>query len=402
MNAPDDRKPIIDVLIDRERVRGATRMFLDGKDAASITEDEARLVVQQVELYITDSAKGGKRKLTRKDIARAIGVSPGVVSEVLSDEGPSSYRGDWRSIVLHLDRWLDQQTRSDLSPSGTTFVWTSVAREIETVARLVQQLRKIGLVYGPDTPGIGKTLALEALNRVLPGSMLITVEKVHANPTGLLRAIARALRITDGRRNATLFDRIIEKLSGTPRLLMIDQIHNLRHARDDKPFYYLTDIWDKTKSPQLWCGTADLVAYFQRGKSRGDESLAQIRSRITYVRDLMQRTRKPEDGGRGEPLVTIEQVIEMFGKNKVRITTDGIRMLWSIACQEDSGSLRTCGNLVLIATITAEQLGIKWIDARLLKAALRDSVQSETFDKIISDSAEFLADGGGGGARRVG
>jgi hypothetical protein len=118
----------------------------------------------------------------------------------------------------------------------------------------VTQLRKIGLVYGPDTPGIGKTMALEALNQVLPGSVLITIEKVHANPTGLLRAIARALRITDGKRNATLYDRIVEKLSGTPRLLMIDQIHNLRHAKDDKPFYYLTDSGTERRARSCGAG----------------------------------------------------------------------------------------------------------------------------------------------------
>jgi DNA transposition AAA+ family ATPase len=385
MSAQDPQqqgKPIIDVLIDRQRVIGATRMFIDGKDAASITEEEARLVIQQVELY----AKSKKPPVSRKDIARAIGVSPPTMSEVLS----MSYRGDWRSVILHLDRWLDQQAKADAAPQVSQFCWTSVAREIETVARLVQQLRKIGLVYGPDTAGIGKTLAMEALNRVLPGSVLITVEKAHASPTGLLRAIAGGLRINSGKSNPWLFDKIAEKLSGTPRLLMIDQVHNLRNAKNDKALFYLTDLWDRTKSPQLWCGTADLVAYLQREKARGNETLAQIRSRITYVRDLMQRTREPEHGGRGEPLVTLDQMIEMFGKNKIRITTDGIRMLWSVACLPDDGALRTCTNLVLIATIVAEQQGIKQIDARLLKAALRDSVQSETFNRIVADSNEFL------------
>jgi hypothetical protein len=379
MNAPQN-KPIIDVLIDRERVIGATRMFLDGKDAATITAEESKLVIQQVELYIKE------RRLSRKEVARAIGYSPGVISEVLSGD----YKGDWRSVILDLDRWLDQQAKSDSAPTGTQFVWTEVAREIETVARLVGQLRKIGLVYGPDTPGIGKTMALQALNQVIPGSVLITIDKVHANPTGLLRAIAGGLRIQISKGNRWLYDRIVEKLRGTPRLLMIDQIHNLRHAKDDKPFYYLTDLWDRTQSPQLWCGTADLAAYFRRGKARGDESLAQIASRITYVRDLMQRTNSEKDGGRGEPLITVEKVREAFGKNKIRLSADAVRYLWALACVPDSGSMRTCSNMVLIATITAEQLGLAIIDVKLLKAALRDSVQSETFQSLSAETADFL------------
>jgi hypothetical protein len=381
-------KPVIEVLIDRERVIGATRMFTDGKDAASITEEEAKLVIQQVELYLQSkrAAKTGQPELSRKDVARAIGVSAGVVSEVLK----MTYKGDWRTVILHLDRWLDLQLKTDAAPTATPFVWTEVAREIETVARLVTQLRKIGLVYGPDTPGIGKTMCLEALNQVLPGSVLITCDKAHANPTGILRSIARALRAGDTGTNRMIYDRIVAKLSQTPRLLMVDQIHNLRHATDDKPFYYLTDLWDRTRAPQLWCGTADLVGYLRRGKARGDESLAQIASRVTYVRDLMQRTMNENDGGRGEPLVSLQSVIEMFGKNKIRIAADAARFLWALACIPDSGSLRCCTNLVQIATITAEQLGLTLIDTRLLKAALRDSVQGETFSSLVQATGDFL------------
>jgi hypothetical protein len=252
-------------------------MFLDGKDAASITEDEAKLVIQQVELYLKQQG----RSRARTSPARSA-VSPGVISEVLA----MKYRATGAAMILHLDRWLDQQAKATTRHRARTFIWTVGRPEIETVARLVTQLRKIGLVYGPDTPGIGKTMALQALNQVLPGSLLITIDKVHANPTGLLRAIARALRITDGKRNATLYDRIVEKLSGTPRLLMIDQIHNLRHAKDDKPFYYLTDLWDRTKSAAAVVRDGGPGGVLQRGQgaratSRSRRSPAASRTSAT-------------------------------------------------------------------------------------------------------------------------
>jgi DNA transposition AAA+ family ATPase len=375
----NDSKPIIETLIERERIRGATRMFAEGTDAATVTEDKARLVAHDVETYIAAA------KMSRKDVAREIGVTPGVVSEVLAFK----YRGDWRSIILDLDRWLEGRLKADSSPtSGTTFVWTSVAEEIRTVAQLVTQTRKIGLVYGPNTSGIGKSLALQAVHQETPGSFLITIEKVEASPTGLIRAIARALRLSDTGRNTALYAKIKEKLAGTSRLMMVDQIHNLRTSRarsdTDKAFYILADLHDATRSPQLWCGTADLVAYFRRGQNR-DESLAQIRRRITYVRDLMQRTGEQKDGGRGEPLYTIEQIRQVFAKNKIRLTSDATHFLWRLACIPDSGALGTCSNLVLIATIVAEQRGLTSIDAKLLRAALRDSVQPETFDTLSAE-----------------
>ena len=358
-------------------------MFPEGTDASAVTEERAREVVHDVEVYCTAC----KPKLSGKDLAREIGTSATTLSEVLNFK----YKGDWRSVVLDLDRWLEQRYKADKAPGGRPeFVLTSVADEIRTVATLVMQTRKIGLVYGPNTSGIGKTMALQALYQELPGSMLVTIEKVEASPTGLIRAIARALRISDTGRNTTLYGRIKEKLSGTSRLLMIDQIHNLRASRTrgdaDKPFYILADLFDATGSPQLWCGTADLVAYFRRGENK-DESLAQIRRRITYVRDLMQRTRDRKDGGRGEPLVTVEQVRDMFAKNKVRLTADASRFLWKLACIPDSGGLGTCANLVLIATIVAEERKLTLIDERLLKAALRDSVQPGTFDTLTTEIA---------------
>jgi len=367
----DQHQPIIDTLIERERIRGATRMFAEGTEATTVTEDKARQVAHDVECYI--KATG----ISRKDVAREIGKTAGVISEVLAFK----YAGDWRSVILDLDRWLETRYKSDNAPGRSTFVWTSVAREIQTVAALVTQTRKIGLVYGPDTSGIGKTMALQAVHQETPGSAMITVEKAEANPTGLMRAIARALRISDTGKTATIYGKVKERLVGTSRLLIIDQIHNLRSNRNrgdaDKAFYVLADLFDQTGAPQLWCGTADLVAYFRRGQNK-DESLAQIRRRITYVRDLMQRTRDGREGGRGEPLYDIDDIRKAFARNKIRLTPDAERFLWKLACIPDSGALGTCANLVLIATIVAEQRGLKSIDEKLLRAALRDTVQPAT------------------------
>lgn len=376
MNEP---RPIIETLIERERIRGGTRMFPEGTDATAVTEEKARQVTHDVECYLAAA------KLSRKDVARELGYSPGVISETLA----FGYKGDWRGVILDLDRWLETRYKSDVAPrGGTTFVWTAVADEIRTVASLVAQTRKIGLVYGPDTSGVGKTMALQAIHQETPGSILVTIDKVHASPTGLVKAIAAGLRVDQSGRTPVMYDKIVAKLQGTSRLLLIDQVHNLRSSRRsgevDKPFYILADLYDRTGAPQLWCGTADLVAYFRRGQNR-DESLAQIRRRITYVRDLMQRTREQRDGGRGEPLYTIEDVRKAFGRNKIRLTAEAERFLWRLACIPDSGSLGMCANLVLIATIVAEARGLKSIDEKLLKAALRDSVQPETFDRITTE-----------------
>jgi hypothetical protein len=378
---PAAGKSNIDILLERERVRGASRMIAEGTDVEAVTDDKARVVIAQVEAFCAE------HKVSRKDLGRAIGFSASVMSEVLARK----YKGDWRPIVIQLDAWLEAEIKRRSAPATTRFVWTSVAREIQTVASLVSSLKTIGLVYGPDTSGIGKTMALQAVHAETPGSILVTVEKVEANTTGLLTAICRALRISDGHNNALLYDRIKKTLAGTPRLLIIDQIHNLRFAKGDKPLYVLADLHDATRAPQLWCGTSDMVSYLQRGQAKGDEPLAQIRRRITYVRDLMQRTYGKDRGGRDEPLYTIEEIRQVFASNKLKLTTDAVRFLWSLACLPDNGALGTCKNLVLIATILGEHMGRTSIDAPLLRASLNDSVQAPTFTRLCSEVETRMA-----------
>lgn len=368
----NDELDTMQSLKDRERMRGETRMFLEGTIAGDVTEELARQVVHHLDTYCKE------HKITNSDIARDLDCSPGVISEVKK----LKYAGDWRTKIIQIDAWLDNARNSRKIPGREPeFVETEVSREIYTIARLVIATRKIGLVYGPDSSGIGKTMTMRAIHREMPGSILITCDKIEANPTGVLRAMATELRITPAQSNRTLYARIKETLLGTSRLILIDQIHNLRNrsrVRDDKAFFILTDLWDATGAPQLWCGTADLYAYFLQGRSR-DESLAQIRRRIAFYRDLLQRTQPDGRGGKGEPLFSLESIRRAFGSNKIRLTDTGETFLMRLANIPDSGGLGTCANLLLVATIVAEEQSRDAIDAVFLAGCYRDTQKCDVF-----------------------
>ncbi len=359
-----------DQLMDNSRV--ATRIIAEGTKAADVTEAQAKRVVAAVTEYREQVA------LSVAQIAKSVGIAKSTLYQVLGWK----YAGDWRQIVIDLDRWLEDQLKADAAPKATSFVWTQVAKEIKTVADASIQLRTIGLVYGPDTSGIGKTLTLRAIEKEKPGSILVTVEKVQANTSGLLHSICQALGISAGHPNRYLFERIKTILAGTPRLLMIDQIHNLCGAKDDRPFYILADLHDATAAPQLWCGTSDIVAYLDRGQAHGKEPLAQIRRRIGIRRDLMERTRERGDGGRGEALYTIDEIRRIFASNKIRLSPDGARYLWMLATLPDAGALGTCKNIVVIATAVGEVRAAVALTAELLRAAHRELVNSRAFDAL--------------------
>ena len=360
----------IDKLGDQARVVGASRVLRDGVAADAVTAEQRAAVIAAVNDYAFDTG------ISRSAIAKSLGVSPATLGLFLK----GNYKGNVGQLSIDLDNWLESQLRRDAAPQPSTFVWTKVAQEIRTVGNVAATLGTIGLVYGPETSGTGKTLALRAIAAEQPGAILVTAEKLTSTAGTLITSIARALRIgTSSAWNHLAFQRVKEQLAGTSRLLMVDQVHNLCTGRDDRALFMLADLHDATGAPQLWCGTTDVVAYLNRGQARGRETLAQIRRRIGVARDLMERTRGGPDGdGPGEPLYTLDEVRRVFARNKMRLTPDAARYLMALANLPDSGALGACANLVMMAT-TLYAAEAPAITADMLRASHRLLVSRGTF-----------------------
>ncbi len=363
----------INPLLDRERIRGASRMIPEGTEAAKVTAQQIQDVAADVEAFCRAN------KISRKAIARSAGYSPGVVSDFLGGK----YAGDNGKVAIDLENWLVAEEQRRSRPQTTQFVWTNVALTIKSVANYAIDKCAISMIYGPDSAGIGKTTSLLAIHQELGPrrSSLITIDKVDANPTGLLVKLCRGMHIDHTGSNRQKFGHLVDRLKGRSHLLMIDQIHNLREAKDDKPFYILTDLWDATKDSagQLWCGTADLVAYLQR-QQKHDESLAQIRRRIFPRVDLMDSVK---DGGSGEPLVSVDQIREMFAKNKLKLTGAAARFLCELANTPDSGGIGLCVQLIEYATATARGK-LAAIDVDTLKQSLQLGMTTATAELIVN------------------
>jgi DNA transposition AAA+ family ATPase len=361
--------------IDRERIRGAARVIGEGTDAADVTPEQVRQVAADVELFTRT------HKISGKDVATAVGYSPGVVSDFLNGK----YAGNKGQVAIDLENWLLGEEHRRSRPATTQFVWTNVAICIKGVVNYCRDFRKIGLVYGPDTSGLGKTMALQAIHQELGprASTLATIDKVDANPSGLLRKLCFSMHINDSGSNRQRFERLKTELTGRSHVLLIDQVHSLRGAKEDKPFYILADLFDATNASQVWCGTADLVAYLNRQRARsGDESLAQIRRRIFPCVDLIESLRG-SDGG-GEPLITIEQVREMFARNKLRLAASAARFLCELCNHPDSGAIGLCVQLVEYATMIAESRRQTTVDLAVLKEAMRRGFTPARADLMLA------------------
>ncbi len=280
-----------------------------------------------------------------KELARAIGIASTTLSQIVN----GTYPGRWQKHIVDIDKWLEEELKRERAPKPTEFVRTNVAEAVYTVADAASTLKGIGLVYG--WAGVGKTTALQAIVADKPGSVFVSMKTAKASPMGVLHAIAAAIGLRDSYNNKQreLTDRLEQLLRGTPRLIVIDEIHKLCGSKDDKALHVLRDLHDATGVPMLWSGTIDLVRYLERGQAAGREPLAQIRSRICVARDLND-TAGTGGGDEGDTLYTIDEIRRVFAKSKMRMAPDAARYLWKLANLPDSGALRTCKNLVIMAT----------------------------------------------------
>ena len=114
----------INPLIDRERIRGASRMIPEGTEAAKVSADQIRAVAADVEGFCRAN------KISRKAVAVSAGYSPGVVSEFLAGK----YNGDNAKVAIDLENWLVSEEQRRSRPRTTQFVWSSVAMTIKSAA----------------------------------------------------------------------------------------------------------------------------------------------------------------------------------------------------------------------------------------------------------------------------
>jgi hypothetical protein len=170
-------------------------------------------------------------------------------------------------------------------------------------------------------------------------------------------------------------------LAGSPRLIILDEVHKLctgTAANDDRVLTILRDLHDHTGCPMLLCGTTDLVAYLERRQAKGFEPLSQIRRRIGIARDLAERA-SGGDGGPGEPLFTVDEVRRMFAGQQMRLASDAARYLAMLANLPDSGHVGTCRNLVTMALKVHGRGGADTLTADMLRSVHRLLVNRRAF-----------------------
>ncbi|MCP4591120.1 MAG: AAA family ATPase [bacterium] len=265
-------------------------------------------------------------------------------------------------------RKLDKHVALELAkrdaPQREDHVWTRFANELLALTKTAVLLECIGVGYSPA--GCGKTLTAGVLLDVIPGSMLVTISDGVHTPTAFIRELAGKLKLGSGRGTRSLRRAICDHLRGSKRLIMVDECHLAILA----VLNTIRQLHDATGCPVVLIGLPALGRTIMNG--RGDDAMgATLFSRCGIIRDLTARCR--QEGDRGEPLFSREDVKRVFARSQLRIAREALDWLEGVANEPESGGLRLASNGLRLATHAARKShgGVEAITVEALLDASR-------------------------------
>ncbi|HUT50882.1 MAG TPA: AAA family ATPase [Alphaproteobacteria bacterium] len=346
-NKDGDRK-IMDELVRDARVERWSRMM-----PATAADDPAQPVDPELLQTSIDNIRGFKRHSKKSDqaIARMAGVSTSVVNEILHGR----YKGNLVANVTRIEAAITEWYNKRAAPAPGRFVWTQVALEIRGIIRFVTKQGSMGVFVGES--GIGKSMCMDVVRKVhYPSAILVTINAGTSSPLNFCRAILKqvsAQAAKKARRRADAFQAITSRLTGSHRLVMIDEADGLRMDTLNE----IRQIHDATGCPVVMAGRPPLLDKITR--SMRDERIGgSARGRICIQQDLHGVVQNARGGKGGRMLFSQEEIKEIFSKYQVTVTAGAARYLCALAnisaaagdCE--SGGLRYAIAVFLLAVNT--------------------------------------------------
>lgn len=312
---------------DAQVIRAARKLPMTGTISPEQAEDARLNAINYIKA----------NELTRKTVAKGIGLSVSVVTEALNGK----YKGDSTDVIRKINNWVEQHARSKDSDRPQCFVSTTVARHMLRIIEDTMRTRSTAVIYGPA--GVSKTtICLEAARVYHVGSIHIPCNVTCTSLASFSRLWCKCLGVAPGGSNADRFDRIVEVLKDTTRCQMIDDAQKLLPSRSrsvrssettSKSLEFIFDVHDATGAPIVFFGTTEVAQAIGDERMHLGQLSSRVKSRYSITLAAM------EDG---RPLFTAEEVIEFASSigPQFRLTPGAADHLAKISSTPGNGGLR--------------------------------------------------------------
>lgn len=163
--------------------------------------------------------------VSQASIAKESGVSKTTVNQFLK----GAYPGDNQKVAKDLEAWLEfRKEKATALPEVPGFVETTTVKQIWNTLQYAQIASSISIIFG--NPGVSKTQAIRQYQRKNNNVWLVTISPSRNSVLECLYEIALELDIRNApRRSGPLARMIVNKLTDTQGLVIIDESDQLTH-----------------------------------------------------------------------------------------------------------------------------------------------------------------------------
>lgn len=211
--------------------------------------------------------------ITLRSVGKAIDWS----YETLSLWIRNDYTGNNEAVDRDVAGYLARMKQRDKVKTVGKFVKTRQAISTIAALRYAHTRGKMGLIIGPS--GSGKTRAIRQYAASQAGVIFLTTDDVSNGPSGIIHDLAEALDLKTRGTLRGILRAITKKLSGSGRLIIVDEAQTLRHHAIE----VLRKIHDTTEVAIVFSGMPRLYHHMV---GNGVEIFEQIRNRIAIKKDL--------------------------------------------------------------------------------------------------------------------
>jgi DNA transposition AAA+ family ATPase len=207
--------------------------------------------------------------MPQTELAAAFGVSNAVISTWLKGK----YTGDVEGLENRARSYLDTLALQANAPKAQQgFLDTAVAQRMFGILERIQETRDLGLATGPA--GAGKTQACLKYRELKPTVIYLCVLPWARDIWSVQKLLVRAIsQRRDERRD---MDWVVEKLTNSNRLLIIDDAHEL----DRSGYKLVIKVHDETNIPVALVGNECMVDDIEGTSANARRRQVQLISRV--------------------------------------------------------------------------------------------------------------------------
>lgn len=323
-----EMREAVDRLNESNRILIGARMLPENQ---ALTQQQTFEVMDRFQEYIAE------RGIRPAQVAKEVGFAASVISQWQANK----YRGDNDKVTRAINGWLERDARRTQAKRSKDYVTTWVAETMRTVAYQADKRCMMAAIVAPS--GSGKSKVMKALTEEMRGLYIYCNDALTARE--FLISLATQLGMGEtGKSKAALLRFIVEKLKGTKRIIFLDEAQMIGRAINS-----VRAVHDQAGVPIVMAGTADILHMVDdRTDGRGQFSSRCLRFNVC---EEVRNAQDPD--GRtagGRDLFTMEEIKAFFAMKKIRLTNDGLRLMWLLACLPNHGTLRLVETLAEMAS----------------------------------------------------